>query len=57
MESAVLDLGEVFQWDNIAGTVSEAMNEGSSISSTIAAKEAAVNTSIEKTVKAILGEE
>ncbi len=57
MESAVLDLGEVYQWNKIASTISDAINEGSAISSTVAAKETAVNTSIEKTVKAILGEE
>lgn len=57
MESAVLDLGEVFKWNNISGTVSEAINKGSAIASTITAKESAVNTSIEKTVEKILGEE
>ena len=57
MESAVLDLGEVFQWNNITSTVSEAINNGSAIASTITAQESAVNKSIEKTVKAILGEE
>ncbi len=57
MESAVLDLGEVFQWNGITNTVSEAINNGSAIASTITKQESAVNKSIEKTVKAILGEE
>ena len=57
MESAVLDLGEIYQWNGITSTVSEAINNGSAIASTITAKESAVNKSMEKTVKAILGGE
>ncbi len=57
MESAVLDLGEVYQWGGIAGTVSNAINEGSSIASTIAAKEKVISKNIKKTVDIILGEE
>ena len=55
MESAVLDLGEVFQWNNITSTVSEAINKGSSIASTITSNETIVNKYIEKAIETIVG--
>ena len=53
MSSAILDLGEVFRWNGIANTVSDAIYKGDSIVSTITANEKPIGSSIEKTLKAL----
>lgn len=53
LSSAVLDLGEVFRWNSIASTVSNAIYEGDAIASTIAANESKIQSSIDKTLEAL----
>ena len=53
MSSAILDLGEVFRWNSIADTISNALYKGEAIASTITATEKAIASSIEKTLNAI----
>lgn len=56
LDSGTLDLGELFRWSSIVDTVSNAINSGESIASTIASAESAVVSAMEKDVKALLGE-
>lgn len=56
LDSGTLDLGEIFSWNSISSTVSNALNSGNSIASTIAGVESTMNASIEKDVASVLGE-
>lgn len=53
MDSGILDLGEVFRWNNIASVVSNAIYKGDAIVSTIAANESQIQSSIDKTLEAL----
>ena len=53
LESTVIDLGEIYMWNDIAYLLSDAMYEGSTIASTVSSNQKSVESSIQRTLDAL----